>query len=231
MTEEKKEVVEETTTESKKEEKTLPPAQEEKTTGEEVVEDDSKKTTPDSDTDYKVLYEEEAEKLKKAEKAIVKHKKDNKEDIEESDVDTVKDIVKDGINEIRQDMVGDTIDGLAEQLCPNEDERKLVMFHYKNSIVQSGSSKKDILQDLSRAKLLANEKQIIAENKELKLSLVAKQTTSTAGVGSNQAKPKVEEKVELNAQEKVIMETTNQRRIARKEKPLTEAQFINNQLE
>jgi len=237
MTEENKpEKVElEKAPESKQEETTSPPAQEEETTEDKVVEDDSKIATSDNEIDYKELYEEEEKKRIKAENTIIKNKRKEKEEtgIEDTtdydNTNEVKEIIRTETKKIREDMVGDTIDTLGEKLCSNEDERKLVMFHYDNSIVQSGSSRKDILKDLKRAKLIANEKLILAENSELKTSLAAKNTLGITGIGSNQVRPNVKEKIELNSEEKSIINFTNRRREQQGKKPLTEEQFINNQ--
>lgn len=148
---------------------------------------------PTPEVDYKAELERVQGQLKKAEHAIIKAKQSKKEEpIEEQEEDELPDVddvvdkaVQKGLSKIHSDLADDTIDDTLDNLASDADERKLIKFHYENSIVRSGISRASIKEDMRKAKLLANAPRYERENKELEETVRAKTTTvKTAAPGS-----------------------------------------------
>ncbi len=84
-----------------------------------------------------------------------------------------------------------TVESTLESLAGSEDEKKLIQFHYDNSIVKSGLDPVSVRNDLENAKLLANKKAFFKESSELKIALNNKVGITQLGVGANQESPSV----------------------------------------
>lgn len=158
-------------------------------------------TADESEIDYKAEYEKVkaakeviSNRLNKAEHKIVELKKESNDDLDgeivEEDPYGVQDIVKQEVeritNSLREDIVGDVIEEELNSLSKNEDEKKLIKYHYDNSIRPSGTNRKSIQQDLKSAYLLANQKKFLKENEELKATIKSKATRSKGENDSNQ---------------------------------------------
>lgn len=199
---ESKETVEETTTETA-------PTQEENTTPSNEVEreEDSSgnseetpseepQATKEGDVDYEALYEEERKRREKAEKVLVKQKRDARQQVEDQttgldvDVDSiaekVEQVVAQRLNEFEKTQFQGLIEDTIKANASNNGEAKLIQLHYEQSLQPSGFTKADVLRDVKRAKLLANEKKYDAKVSELTAAAKAKQTTQTTPNGSSQ---------------------------------------------
>lgn len=92
--------------------------------------------------------------------------------------------VKEGISQFTLNFSKSTVDSTLASLSSSEDERKLIQYHYENSIVKSGLDPQSVRNDLENAKLLANKKALFKEAQEMKIALNHKQGISTTGQGS-----------------------------------------------
>lgn len=97
--------------------------------------------------------------------------------------------VREGISLFTSNFSKSTVESTLASLSSTEDEKKLIQFHYENSIVKSGLDPQSVRNDLENAKLLANKKALFKEAQELKIALNNKQGISTAPHGSSQADP------------------------------------------
>lgn len=116
---------------------------------------------------------EEREKRKEAEEKL-KDYKDNNEEDEEEDTFSEYDIDKKIDAKITKERVINGIDKMSN----NDDEKKLIKYHYENSIVKSG----DTVKDLKNAQTLANQ-HLIEKVKEQDKTINTEQETM-AGMSS-----------------------------------------------
>ena len=90
------------------------------------------------------------------------------------------------IASFKREIVLESIDSSIDKLTNNKAEHDLIKYHYENTINHSGYSKESIMQDLGRARLLANEKRLLREKDELVQSLKAKGSLSDSAIGPSQ---------------------------------------------
>lgn len=138
---------------------------------------------------YKEALEQEVARRERAEKKILKLKKEPKEEPSEvtapvadaNDViEAARMLLREELLSSREEEVGEILEETLDSLTNNASERELIEYHYNNTINKSGVTKKSIQSDLENAKLLANKAQLMGENRELKAALVSKSTTSHA---------------------------------------------------
>lgn len=134
--------------------------------------------------DYKAELEKEKKRREQAEFVIESLKKEKKEkdsgkegqgEADDKTVDVEK-IIEQKLEKFKLEAVGNNVQSILGQISATPEEAELIKHHYENTIKRSGYSTNDILNDLTRAKLLANEKKIIAENEELKKALGSRDT-------------------------------------------------------
>lgn len=187
-------------------------SEESKTHEEEDTQDDS---LEESGVDYKAELERERawrerEKIlrEKAEKKIVKLKKTQKRNDEDSgeESDSSDNLVEKVAERIRQENSKELIDEILEEISSNSNERDLIEFIYENKIVKSGFTRKSIVEDLTAAKILANRKKIERENKELNHALKIKSTLNTSPQFSGKKFVQSEARQKMNAQEKKLLQ-------------------------
>lgn len=176
------------------------------TTVEETVEEEEKSESeeePQEAVDYKKQLEEEKARRERAEKKVVELKKSNKSSV---DVDEVISIAKQALKEEFESQKAEEIDvttsEILAQIATSPEEKELIEFHYANTINKSGYTKQSIYQDLTRAKLLANEQKLIKQNAELKKALISKSTISAPSFAGT---PIREGRNPLNAAEKALV--------------------------
>lgn len=180
-------------------------SEESKTHEEEDVQDDS---LEESGVDYKAELEREKNLREKAEKKIVKLKKAQKRNDEDSgeESDSPDNLVEKVAERIRQENSKELIDEILEEISSNSNERDLIEFIYENKIVKSGFTRKSIAEDLTAAKILANRKKIERENKELNHALKIKSTLNTSPQFSGKKFVQSEAQQKMNAQEKKLLQ-------------------------
>jgi len=165
------------------------------------VDETTDPTAPEDETnevDYEVELAAEKERREKAEKKIVDMKRQSKD----VDIDT---LVEEKVNAKMQDSATDLLEDVLTGI-DNEKERKLVQYHYENSIKPTGFTTLAIQKDVARARLIANEGKIAKENSEMKIALKAKHSTGNAGMGSNQDKTTFEQEPNYSPADKKLME-------------------------
>lgn len=188
---------------------------------EEVVEEQQE---TEEGVDYKELLEKLTKERDNYKEGLLSLKKRIKEG--GNDVD-VSDLVEEKLNEFKKEITKTTFEELLEKTSDDEDERALILYHYENSIKQTGFDKKSIASDLETAQLLANRKKIEKENNEMKLSLKNKSQITNSGVGSNRAEKSLPA-IRLTTAEQGLLDRTNVLREKRGLKPLTAREFIQN---
>lgn len=176
------------------------------------------------EVDYKELLEKLTKERDNYKEGLLSLKKRIKEG--GNDVD-VSDLVEEKLNEFKKEITKTTFEELLEKTSDDEDERALILYHYENSIKQTGFDKKSIASDLETAQLLANRKKIEKENNEMKLSLKNKSQITNSGVGSNRAEKSLPA-IRLTTAEQSLLDRTNVLREKRGLKPLTAREFIQN---
>ena len=156
--------------------------------------------------DYKLELEKEQERLKKAEAVIEQERarriaaEQANRDGEESPVPTADEFRKIAREEALRASGSALAETLVARLASNEDEKKLILHHYKNSIIPTG----DVEEDVEAAYALANRKRLKLELEEAKRAIASRENR---GQGSGEAgKPDVAKPiVELTpGQEKIL---------------------------
>lgn len=177
--------------EEKKEEKTASESDTQEKTEDESSKDQSEKI------DYEKELEAEIEKFDKADKnregylkrtqkkAETEKEVDKTSDKLVADEAVVADLVakemKRQVPAFQATLLEDQIERGLDQLASNEAERKLIRFHFENSVGLNGT----ILERLENAKLIANKKTIFKTQKEMAVALQHRQGLSTTGQGNS----------------------------------------------
>ncbi len=183
MSEDKKEV-EETTEEETLETNEVDTELEVDQSDESQESNESEEESDDEGVDYKSELErlqgelaQKNERIAKQDKKILKLKQrfkseDNEEEEveEETDIDSV---VAKKVQEQMSNFVEDTIDDEINKVSTNEDEKKLIRYYFDNRIVKQGWSKKEIIDYIADAKVLANRNKVLSQ-----LKLLQKKTNS-----------------------------------------------------
>lgn len=155
--------------------------------------------------DYKAEYEKAQKQLGQAEHTILKLKaeKDKQEEPEEDDAETetVQQIAQKEARKYFVNLTKTQARNFAQSVSANEDEFKLIMFHYENTIVPTG----DMEADIKRAKLLANEKRIDKEFEQLRRTALSKETRSEESGEGGQKKPIKPQAPELSEKDKKVL--------------------------
>ena len=182
----------------------------------ESTQEESNDESKESEIDYaaelekeRKLREGESVARKKAEDKIVQMKREKKTADENDDDpyglnELVDERVSATVGAIRSQILGDVIEDELDRLSSNSNERELIKFHYENTIRQSGSSRRNIVADLEKAKLLANHKRMEKESQEAINTAINKSGIATSA-GSNQDKIRPEADLKLNPQELEIL--------------------------
>jgi hypothetical protein len=85
------------------------------------------------------------------------------------------------IPQLQATLSEDTVEAVLNELSTSDSERKLIRFHFENSVGINGT----IRERLENAKLIANKKTILKTQKELTVALQNRQGLSNAGIGSH----------------------------------------------
>jgi hypothetical protein len=143
------------------------------------------------DFDYKAALEKERKLREKAEKKVVKLKRQTKaqgepdEDSDVPDLDARLDaMLEKRLSDIERRAQNREYDRVTAQYSTNDDEAELIQYHLENSVRLTG----DPEMDVRRAKLIANEAKIAAQNNELAYSASVRGTVNTRRSISGQKK-------------------------------------------
>lgn len=170
-------------------------------TVETTTEPDSKaEENKDTDTqiDYDKEFEEEVNKFETAEKNRegYQKRKGAKETTEEEvdktetklleDEDKVEELVAKAIKKqlpkLQSSLVEDTVENALNELSQgNEAKKKLIRFHFENSVAPNGT----IRERMENALLIAEKKTIFKTQKEMAVALKNRQGLSSSGLGTS----------------------------------------------
>lgn len=168
--------------------------------GEEEVREGEESEQKPEEVDYKAELESAETQIKQAEHTIVELKKDAKKSVDPADLS------KKVAEEVRKDLAQDAFEEALLNITENDDERKLILFHYNNTIRPSGFSRNAIASDLQRAKLLANEKKIFTQVEELRRTATTKANTGATGMGNSQSRQRPAAKPNLSSADTALLE-------------------------
>lgn len=158
----------------------------------------------EGEVDYKSEYErlqgelaKKNEHIAKQDKKIIKlkQKDDGEEEKDIEDKQDVGDLVQKEVQKQMSNFVEDTIEEEIAKVSSNEDEKKLIKWYFENRIVKSGWSKKEIVDYISDAKVLANRGSLLAKSKLISKKAKSDETSGSpafAGTPPNK-EPKVTE--------------------------------------
>lgn len=158
----------------------------------------------EGEVDYKSEYErlqgelaQKNEHIAKQDKKIIKlkQKDDEEEEKDTEDKQDVGDLVQKEVQKQMSNFVEDTIEEEISKVSSNEDEKKLIKWYFENRIVKSGWSKKEIVDYISDAKVLANRGSLLAKSKLISKKAKSDETSGSpafAGTPPNK-EPKVTE--------------------------------------
>ncbi len=155
-------------------------------------EDASKETTPveepaEETPDYEALFKEEQERRKGAEHKIVKLRaKDLEEEPEEEE--DLKSYIDQRVSELKVISQEERFNSEIDKASNNESEKKLIRFHLENNNL-TGS----VVEQVQKAKALANYKRVVQTQKELTKSL----ETKPGNEDSSSYKPKPSKTTDL----------------------------------
>jgi hypothetical protein len=155
--------------------------------------------------DYDKEFDEQVEKFERAEKAREGYakRKGTAEDLEQpKDLDIeakVEEAIKKQLPKLQSTMALDNIEQVLNDISTNDAERKLIRFHFENTVAPNGT----IRERLENAKLIANKKTILKTQKEMAVALQNRAGLSSSGLGTSTEGPQVQDtffsKDQLNA--------------------------------
>ncbi len=132
----------------------------------------------EGEIDYKVKLEEEEVARVKAESSAQFHREEaaklRKEKGEEEPPITRKDLEESEARATRQAFRA-SVEAEARRIARSPDEAAWIIFHYEHSVMPTG----DVLKDVTRARLIANEGRVEKEIEELQSALNSKGNLST----------------------------------------------------
>ena len=171
--------------------------------------------------DYKAELERVTKQLGKAEHKIEETRKKgegsddgggkvDKDQVEKLASERAAQIAKEQIDKFSTGLVEDVVEEGIGALATNADEATLIKFHYDNTIQKSGLTRSQIMNDLRRCKLLANESVIANANTELAAALRSEQGKNKQGMASGERKDSVQ-KIVLTSSEEVLAQRMYER--------------------
>ena len=162
---------------------------------------------PDStevELDYDKEFNEQVEKFEHAEKAREGYakRKGAGEEMETKDLDIetkVEEAIKKQLPKLQSTLALDNIEQVLNDISANEAEKKLIRFHFENTVAPNGT----VRERLENAKLIANKKTILKTQKEMAVALQNRAGLSPSGLGSSTEGSQVQDtyfsKDQLNA--------------------------------
>lgn len=180
-------------------------------TNESEVEETAETEKTEDEVDYKaelakaksiIAHKEEVIKEEKAKRRELENQTNGEADEEVTALEEFKKKQEAELNTFKYSVLEDKLEEEIYNLAKSDDEAELIKFHLKNTI-KFGYTIKEIKEAVKTAWLKANEKRILATNKELAESLKSKQTSLKSG--SSSGKPQGAEKAEYSKSQKVFL--------------------------
>lgn len=136
------------------------------------------------EVDYNAEFDAAVESFDRAEKNREGYlKRKGTETEEELDIDSkVDEAIKRALPKLQSSLVEDNIENALNELSQgNEAKKKLIRFHFENSVSSNGT----IRERMENALLIAEKKTILKTQKEMAVALHNRQGLSTTGQGSS----------------------------------------------
>lgn len=159
----------------------------EDTTTQVATEETTSTETDDAQIDYDAEFNQEVEKIEVAEKnrkAYLQRKGITEEPkVDQDEIDArVQEALKKAIPTLQSTLVQDTVETELERLASgNEAKKKLIRFHFENSVGLNGTIK----ERMENALLITDKKTILKTQKELAVALQNRQGLSNSGQGTS----------------------------------------------
>ena len=169
---------------------------------------DAEKNDEGEKVDYAAELQKAQTRISQAEHTIVELRRKKEPEDQNVDEDVVDKKIDERFSSLQQQLASTAIASTLASLSSDPDERKLIMFHYQNSIKPTGITPDAILADLENAQVLANRRKLIRENSEIKRAVIAKNNSQGAGSrGTNQDRPEaqVQPTVKVTAAEAALL--------------------------
>ncbi len=153
-----------------------------------TVQDATEETT--EAVDYDAEFTEAVEKMERADKNREGYKKrtSTEESVDETqeqldDIEArVAEAIKKQLPKLQSSLAEDTVESVLNDLSQgNEPKKKLIRFHFENSVAANGT----IRERMENAALIADKKTIFKTQKEMAVALQNRQGLSTTGQGSS----------------------------------------------
>lgn len=147
----------------------------------------------EEEIDYRAELEKERKRREKAEYALKeRNMADKRRESDpvyvDEDIDArIEARLEAKMNAFRTSQLSDLVEDSIQSLASSEEEKELIRYHYNNSIIQTGSSRSSIVEDMKKAQLLANAAKYQRTSAELEETLKAKKSLGKGG-GTNQDK-------------------------------------------
>lgn len=146
----------------------------------EVIDSGASAESEDS-TDYKALYEQEAEKAENYKKALTQKRQLRNVQVEEPEEEDDKPLTRKDLQAALTPVLAENKVETALQGIKDPEKRKLVKFYYENRIRQTGTSDDAIRNDLDAALAIADGKRLLKVNAELTRKSNMQKVPSMAG--------------------------------------------------
>lgn len=161
---------------------------------------DAQPDNTEVELDYDKEFNEQVEKFEHAEKAREGFAKRHPEQFEDADIEAkVEEAIKKQLPKLQTSLAEDNIERVLNEISANDSERKLIRFHFENSVAPNGT----IRERLENAKLIANKKTILKTQKEMAVALQNRAGLGPTGLGTNTEGAEVQDnyfsKDQLNA--------------------------------
>lgn len=170
----------------------------ETTTTEENAAEEIETTEPVEELDYDKEFQEQLDKFETAEKnrkGYEQRKAAEATQPEEGVVTQegvnamVSEALKQAIPALQTSLVEDQVETVLNEIAKNDAEKKLIRFHFENSVGLNGT----IRERLENAKLIANKKTILKTQREMATALHNRQGISSTGQGHSTDGPEVKD--------------------------------------
>lgn len=158
------------------------------------TDNEEKTTTDEEQIDYNKEFEEQVEKFEAAEKNREGYNQRKANELEATNPDIqaaidagVTKALESVIPALKAELTGDSVDTLLDEFSGGDlSKRKLLQFHFTNSISATGGTLRERMEN---ALLIAQKKTILKTQKEMAVAIQNRQGLSNDGQGGNQGTP------------------------------------------
>lgn len=195
MTEKVKEVKEEVASpqeDVEAEEETSPVASQEENQPDESEDN----VEADDSIDFQAENERLTRQLGQAEHTIVNLKKKKKTPIDPKPKINIKRrvdrLVEERLTSFKMETRQDVINEILDNVSTSPEERQVIKLYYEKKFKPTGFTREAIMEDIENAKILANKKNVLKENSELRQALASKRSIANTSPGVNQNRPEID---------------------------------------